>query len=223
MTDNKLTQIAKQLFYIHNKLQGYDQNFINVAENMFINIIRSKEADGCISNTVMLYICAKFYRLNARLCYGVVEVKGLEFYHMWLELDDIIIDLSIYGNINFPHPLFLNTIKNLNIQLYYPNIGPYQTVTGKYYRFRRDSDYFMSNISRVEGTSIHEYMSFMNTVHDDRLWYLCCSYLGAKSNVQDMVAYLKELTADDYITESGKGKQYDMEICNSAPNGKSNQ
>ena len=202
MTDNDLTQIAKQLFYIHTKLKNYDKGFINVVENMFADIIKNQEADGCISNTVFLYIYAKYYKLNARLCYGIVDVEGLEFYHMWLELDDIIIDLSIYGNVNFPHPLFQDTIKSYNIQMYYPNIGTYKEVKGTYYRFRKDYDYSMSNMSMVEGSSIHKYMSFMNTIHDDRLWYKCCMYLGIRTNIQDMVAYLKELTIDDYITET---------------------
>ena len=206
MTHVYNNELAKQIYYIRNKLQGYNRGFVSAVENMFCNIMQNEEPDGCISNTVMLYICAKFYHLNARICYGVVELSSEdmihEIYHMWLELDDIIIDLSIYGNVNFRHPLVSINLAERGVVLNHPNIGRYNEVTGKYYRYRKDDDYEFSNVSVVEGSSIHDYMSFMNTTTDDRLWYLCCSYLGVVNNMNNLVSYLKDITEDDYITEN---------------------
>ena len=39
---------------------------------------------------------------NPQIYYGLCGIKNeFEFYHMWIELDEKIIDLAIYGNAKF--------------------------------------------------------------------------------------------------------------------------
>ncbi|CUQ07512.1 Uncharacterised protein [Anaerostipes hadrus] len=82
--------------YIQNQLKKFDPRFTKCVVRCFDLIKQFQESDGCLSNSVALYICAKEYGYDPILCYGLCEFDGKEFYHAWLEINDIVIDVSIY-------------------------------------------------------------------------------------------------------------------------------
>lgn len=89
------------IHYIQKELESFDFEFVNCVIRCFNFIEEYHEPNGCLSNTVALYICAKKYGYNPIICYGLCKLDGRDFYHAWLEINGTIIDLSIYGNVNY--------------------------------------------------------------------------------------------------------------------------
>lgn len=155
--------------YIQNQLKNFDPRFTKCVVKCFDLIVQFQESDGCLSNSVALYICAKEYGYDPVLCYGLCEFDGKEFYHAWLEINDTVIDVSIYGNINFsPYSLW-------NTKLNTPYIGNYKDSFVKYGRSVFDEDWECSMISKIEGWSFEQYM---DALPDNAMWQIACKFLN---------------------------------------------
>lgn len=156
------------IHYIQSQLAGYKPEFINCVVRCFDMIDQNSEPDGCLSNTVALYICAKEYGYSPEICYGLCSLDGKQFYHAWLELDGIVIDLSIYGNVNF------SSFSVWNFCLNKPFVGSYEDAFVVYGKFVFDDEWTYSGISRMEGWSLDKYM---NTLPSNAMWKLVCKFL----------------------------------------------
>lgn len=157
------------IHYIQKKLEKFNPEFVECVSRCFCQIEESKEPDGCLSNTVALYVCAKEYGYSPKICYGLCSFQGKEFYHAWLEIDGIVIDMSIYGNINFcPFPTWDSKLDT-------PYIGTYEDAFLHYGKFVFDEDWPYALISRAEGWSVKKYM---DTAPANAMWKLVCRYLG---------------------------------------------
>ena len=95
ITNNKVKN------YIEESLKGFNNEFVQSVCRCFEMLEHSKEPNGCLSNTATLYICAKECGYNPEICYGLCEFYGIKFYHAWLVINDTIIDIAIFGNVNY--------------------------------------------------------------------------------------------------------------------------
>ena len=169
------------IHYIQNQLKGFNPKFIDCVTRCFNLIEQHQEPDGCLSNSIALYICAKEYGYNPVLCYGLCELDGIEFYHSWIEIDGIVIDLSIYGNVNYsPFAMWEN---NLEV----PYIGTYQDSAVQYGKFKFDDDWSYSLIAQVEGWSFEKYM---NGLPQNAMWKVVCKILD-RTTTPNLVEHLK--------------------------------
>lgn len=142
----------KGIHYIQEKLKDFDIGFVNCVIRCFNLIEKTKEPDGCLSNTTALYICAKSYGYSPTICYGLCRIDGHDFYHAWLEINNLVIDLSIYGNVNYSPYLVLG------YKIDTPFIGDYNNTSISYGRFKFDQDWSKSAIGQMDGKTLIQYM-----------------------------------------------------------------
>lgn len=169
------------IHYIQNQLKGFNPKFVNCIIRCFDSIEKSQEPDGCLSNSVALFVCAKEFGYDPVLCYGLCKFEGKSFYHAWLELNEIVIDMAIYGNVNFS-PLSLWDRK-----LDTPYIGTYEESNIHYGKFEFDEDWKYSMISAVEGMAFEQYM---DGSPQQSMWRITCGFLD-KTPTANLVNHLR--------------------------------
>lgn len=177
------------IHYIQNQLKGFNPKFVDCVVRCFNMIDQTHESDGGLFNSVALFICAKEYGYSPVLCYGLCELEGKKFYHAWLEINGIIIDMSIYGTVNF-NPYFI-----WNVVLDKPYIGSYGDAIVQYGKFEFDKHWSNSTISKAEGWSFEEYM---DRCPYDMMWKRVCKFLD-KSFIPNVIKYLKILIENETI------------------------
>lgn len=171
----------KCIHYIQEQLKDFDKSFVNCVIRCFNLIEKNKEPNGCLSNTAALYICAKSFGYNPIICYGLCNLDGRDFYHAWLEINGIIIDLSIYGNINYsPYSMW-------NYKIDTPFIGEYSDSKISYGRFKFDQDWSKSLIGQIVGKTLIQYM---NGAPQYRMWKLVCKFMD-KTLTKDLLQQLQ--------------------------------
>ena len=175
------------IHYIQENLAEYDKHFVDAVIKAFNTIHEKLEPDGCLSTSAILYIAAKKYGYDPELCYGCCELEEKQFYHAWIEINNTVIDLSIYGNVNFsPFSLW-------NTKMDVPYIGSYSDSAIKYGKYTFDEDYRMSQISTVEGKSLEQYM---DGLPQNAMWKLACRYLDlalSKQVIDELRSYCKDV------------------------------
>lgn len=171
----------KAIHYIQEQLKDFNPDFINCVIRCFNYIEQNKEPDGCLSNSAILYICAKKYGYDPLICYGLCSIDGKEFYHAWLEINDTIIDLSIYGNINFsPYFIWDEKIET-------PFIGEYNNDKISYGKFIFDEDWTYAAISQIQGKTLIQYM---DKPANNSMWRLVCNCMD-KTFTTDLLEELR--------------------------------
>lgn len=169
------------IHYIQAQLKGFNPKFVDCAVRCFNLIEQNQEPNGCLSNSIALFICAKEYEYKPSLCYGLCEFDGKGFYHAWLEIDNIVIDMSIYGNANYsPFSMWDNKLDT-------PYIGSYEDSVIQYGKFKFDDDWSDSMIAQAEGWSFERYM---NEVPQNAMWKIVCKFLD-RTPTNNLVEYLK--------------------------------
>ena len=180
-----MTSNNKVKNYIEESLEGFNDEFVQSVCRCFEVLEYSKEPNGCLSNTAALYICAKECGYNPEICYGLCELKGSKFYHAWLVVNDTIIDIAIFGNVNYsPYSLW-------NFKVETPYIGSYSDSPVHYGKFEFDEGWMDSDISMVEGWTLEKYM---NVIPDDAMWRLTCLFLNkapSHSYIEHLKSYAK--------------------------------
>ena len=177
------------IHYIQEQLKGFDPKFVDCVVRCFSLIEQSQEPDGCLSDSIALFICAKEYGYQPSLCYGLCRLEGVKFYHAWIEIDGIIIDMAIYGNVNY------SPFSVWEYKLDTPYIGSYQDSVVQYGKFRFDDDWPRSMIAQAEGWSFEKYM---NGLPQNAMWILVCMFLG-KMPTKLLIAHLKTLVKNEVI------------------------
>jgi hypothetical protein len=177
------------IHYIQKQLKGFDPKFVDCAVRCFNLIEKNQEPNGCLSDSIALFICAKEYGYKPTLCYGLCKIDGREFYHAWLEINGTIIDLAIYGNVNY------SPFSMWNRKLDTPYIGSYQDSVVQYGGFQFDEDWYGALISRAEGWSFEQYM---NGLPQNAMWKLVCMFLD-KTPTKNLIEHLKTLVKNEYI------------------------
>lgn len=172
----------KGIHYIQEQLKDFDKSFVNCVIRCFNLIEENKEPDGCLSNTTALYICAKSCGYNPIICYGLCNLDGRDFYHAWLEINGIIIDLSIYGNVNYSH------YSMWNYKIDTPYIGEYDNSKILYGKFKFDQDWSKSSIGQIAGKTLIQYM---NGSPRYGMWKLVCKFMD-KTLTKDLLQQLQK-------------------------------
>lgn len=169
------------IHYIQNQAKKYnDDKLSDLLIRGFNLIYNSQEPDGCASNTVALYVCLKNMGYSPQICYGICTTEsGFEFYHMWLELDDKIIDLAIYGNAKF---------SVLSGELAYIITTPvvletYDESKVHYGKFVFDDDWKHAAISVVENMTLKEYI---NSAPNNGMKKLICRYMDVSPTIENI-------------------------------------
>jgi hypothetical protein len=79
-----------------------DQRLTDVLIRTLDIMVNTREPDGCMSNSVALYVILRSFGYEPEFCYGLcVAPNGFEFYHAWLELGGEVLDIAVYGNSHF--------------------------------------------------------------------------------------------------------------------------
>lgn len=163
--------------YIRAQLEGFKPEFVECVVRAFKLICKYKESDGCLSNTVALYICAKEHGYDPQICYGLCVCNGCEFYHAWLEVDDVIIDLSIFGLLNWNPFNFTNRAHRPYIGTDHEfNLNNNQIILQKYVF---DKDWRYAQISAIEKGTLERYM---DSGPYNNMWVLTATILGEFCN-----------------------------------------
>lgn len=177
------------IHYIQNQLRDFNSKFVNCAIRCFNCIEKVEEPDGCLSNSVVLFICAKEYGYDPVLCYGLCQYDGKKFYHTWLEVNGIVIDIAIYGNVNFSP--FLAGSKKLTT----PYIGEYKNADIHYGKHVFDDDWPYSLLAKMEGMTFEHYM---DGLPKNAMWKITCKYLD-KTPTVELVNHLRMLIKENKI------------------------
>lgn len=177
------------IHYIHDKLKGFDSKFIDCVTRCFNFTDHFQLPDGCLSNSVALYICAKKFGYNPTLCYGLCRLEEKEFYHVWLDIEDTIIDIGIYGNVNF-NPLLSNCHK-----LDTPYIGSYENRNIYYGKFEFNENWRYSQIYQAEGKTFEEYM---DGLPHNTMWKIVCDFLD-KAPTRKLINNLRNYVKNERI------------------------
>lgn len=170
------------IHYTQNQAKKYnvDDKLAGLLIRGFNLIYNSQEPDGCASNTVALYVCLKNMGYNPQIYYGLCTTEsGFEFYHMWLELDDKIIDFAIYGNAKFSvlsgelahiitTPVVLETYDESKVH---------------YGKFVFDDDWKDAGISAVENMTLKEYI---NSAPNNGMKKLICRYMDVSPTIENI-------------------------------------
>lgn len=177
--------------YIQEQLNKFNPEFVNCVIRSFEYIEETKAPDMCLSNSVALYICAKKYGYHPKLCYGLCEFDGYEFYHAWIEIDQTIIDIAIYGNVNY-HFLF-RVISGATLNV--PYIGTYDNKYFRYKKFVFDDVWKYSELSQMEGLTFEKYIENSgNSLIENYMWQLICCFLDvdlSEETIEKLKPYIK--------------------------------
>ena len=177
--------------YIRQQMRGFKPEFVKCVIRCFEFIDSTRQPNGCLGSSVALYICAKEFGYRPKLCYGLCRVEGVPFYHAWLEINGIIIDPSIYGNVNF-NPEVRQSCQTV---LDTPYIGTYKTSVISYGRFEFGEDWKTKELSLAEGLSFEQYV---DGAPNNEMWWMTCKFLN-KLPVRKTIKHLRTLIKKDVI------------------------
>ena len=144
------------LHYIKNQCQNmqYDDSVCQLISRAFNRMDAIKDHNGCLSNSVALFIGLTELGLAPQLCYGLCKTKtGMEFYHAWIELDEKVIDIAVYGNLNYSP--YLTNKPQVELPIVFEN---YADCYLNYGKFHFDEDWSSSSIAKAESWTISQYV-----------------------------------------------------------------
>ena len=187
----------KVLHYIKEQVEKYngDSKLYDILSRSFNLINEYKDPDGCLSTSIALYICLTEAGYEPKIRYGLIKTTdNYEYYHAWLEMDDFIIDLAIYGNANF------NSLFDSNIIIEYPVVLEKFHNQLSYHAFLFDDDWQYSAISAAEHWTLYQYImkAPMNGMH---------KIIGKianeaiRSNIDTIISKYKNVRISDFKEE----------------------
>lgn len=175
------------IHYIQQQLKDFNPKFVDCVVRSF-NYLEAIKADrDCLTNTIALFLCAKKLEYNPNICYGLCKFQDKPFYHVWLEINEIIIDIAVYGNVNY------SEYSMWDCKLETPYIGKYEYSPIYYGKFKFDEDWKDSLISKIEGWTVLQYM---NAAPQNAMWKLVCKFLDITPTsqvVDELSSYIKDI------------------------------
>lgn len=190
------------IHYIQSQVKKYysDNKLSDLLIRSFNFIYNTEEDSGCVLNTVALYVCLKNMGYNPSICYGLCTTEnGFEFYHMWLELENKIVDIAIYGNAKFS---FLGTalanIIDMPIVL-----ETYDESVINYGKFVFDNEWKYAAINNIEKMSLKEYI---NRMPNNSMKKLLCRYMDVSPTISNVNKLLDNVN-DFRFVDLQKGEE----------------
>ena len=131
-----------------------DTRLSQILVRTFDLMCNSQEPDGCLSTSIALQVILCSIGYAPKLRYGLcITPEGHEIYHAWLEMDETVLDLAIYGNSHFS-PYWMDSKVLLPVVF-----ESYQTTVVQYHDHVFDEDWGKSMISKaVQMGSVYEYI-----------------------------------------------------------------
>lgn len=163
----------------------------------------NRDDDGALSNSVVLFVCLRYLGLDPKICFGLCNrnTNGKEFYHVWIELDGKVLDISIFGTLNYSQ-------FDLETKLHLPVImEDYDTAPFDYGRFVFDEDWNKSVISYGIQTTVFKYIhnSPYNCMY--RLIEVTFQWVESTCDSGSMVYNIpKDLSFFDFMSEEERKK-----------------
>ena len=146
----------EQLQNIRQAVKEYngDARLLSALERCFNWMCQEEEDNGCLIQSVALYVALKTLQYHPQICYGLCKLpSGQEFYHAWLELDGRVIDIAIYGNIKWSPLSRSEGIAPAPIVL-----KPYDQTSIQYGKYQFDDDWDYASIALVDNMSVAQYI-----------------------------------------------------------------
>lgn len=168
-----MTKNYKGISYIQERLSSFPSFFTDCTIRVFNDIVACEAPDSCLSTAVCLYVCAKKCGLRPAVVTGLIKVGEATFYHAWLEIDNMIIDPAIYGNIMFNRPLW-KYARDV------PFIGTYQQAKEEkllYGRYLYDRDWEQSPLCKSASKTFIQYIEAA-AFHNCDMWRLIRKCFG---------------------------------------------
>lgn len=168
--------------YISKQAEPYhNQKLTNVLLRTYQYICKSEEDGGCFIISVALHVILTSLGYDPLFCVGLcVTPGGRTFYHAWLEVDNKILDLAIYGNSRFS-PLWMEEPLNPAI------FTPVDKTDLRYMDHIIDADWDWCLISKVmQMGSIANYIANAPCVQHpsgNAVWQLIFIILGQKYSI----------------------------------------
>ncbi len=170
-----------------------DKRLTDVLVNAFNLMYYNREPDGCLSTSTALHVILQSFGYAPKLCYGLCLCpNGHEIYHAWLELDEKIIDTSIYGNSRFS-PLWMGYPLSAVI------LEPYSSTELQYRDHTFDKDWKNSLISMiVKMGSIKNYIINAPSVPPtgNGMWNLIFAFLNEKYSKERQIFLEKYISTE---------------------------
>jgi len=188
----------KAIHYIQKQLKDFNDNFVDSVVRCFNQIESMRAAQECVTSSVILYICAKHFGYEPKICYGLCTLQGKEFYHAWLEINNKVIDVAIYGNINY------NVYSMWDFKLETPYIGTYEDAATDpikplvYGKFVFDDDWSHCSVSMIEKMTMQQYM---DKAPQNILWKYTIKFLNqtpSKALVDSLSEHIKGVSFTDF-------------------------
>lgn len=190
------------IHYIQDQLKEFDNNALTKSvTKLFEKLYNSMMHDACVYATVMLYVIFKYYRIDSTIVYGIAGYESKEydykFYHVWLEVNGKIVDLAIFGNINYsPRMLYMQLDKPIVNETY----ASAKEKNIIYKRYETDKNWKNCKIAVADNETIRQYCDNA----PQNFWQHICSYLGIGGTPKN-VNKLKELVGEEVIFSTEKG------------------
>jgi hypothetical protein len=170
------------IHHIRQEIAKYngDDKLSDILERCFNWMCNEEEDNGCLIQTTSLYIAMCNLGYNPQICYGLCILPNKqEFYHAWLELDNRIIDIAIYGNIKWGLRCQHKTIQLPVI------MSTYKDAPFTYGKFCFDNDWKYAGISIVDRMDIFSYIqNAPNQCVRKRIGYITNQ---SRANVEEMI------------------------------------
>lgn len=158
------------------RMIGFHRGFRAAVIREFLRMTDFRESDGCLSSSVCLLICARYYGYDAVLRYGICDYKGIRFAHAWLDVDGRVFDTAIYGNFHFAGQVpFMPKRPVINTS--------YEMSSVRYMISDHEYLWRSSDMSVAVGHTVSEYF---DASRNQRLWGRVCYLLDLPQNVSTL-------------------------------------
>lgn len=161
------------LHYIQNQLSEYDERIVKAVQRLFSIEDQAKEKQGCVIDSVVLFLIFKKYGINAEIHLGEICADGKQdAYHCWLTVNDKLFDIGIYGNSNYNREYYKGPQLNTPfINESFTNLGGIRYIDGS-----TESDSWLSELSEKS------VLDYVKKCPNDRVNLLICKALDISHN-----------------------------------------
>ena len=171
---------------------GLDKDAESVVVRAFNKMNDCQDHCGCLTISVSICLALEYLKFSPKLCIGKFWVNGHDFYHAWVELNEKIIDVAIYGNTAYS-PFWQDGIVKPQINVSYDDAD----IT--YEPFTFDDDFKDADISEMVGKSFFYYCD--HAPKHNAIWNLILYFLDTSSTTT--LSSIKELSRNHIIGEGG--------------------
>ena len=186
----------KMIHFLQNEMEGMDNKAASMIIRMFNRLDERKIYASALSTSVTLYLALSYIGLLPKLVLGTVQYQGLSYPHAWIEMNDKVFDLAIYGDTRY-HPM-LTESHDVKAVLPQINVGYADTNEINYYPFQFGSTWAMADMKRLVGKTLKEYADKSPVFN---IWSDVC-YILELSATSGNLEKMEEIASNATINDS---------------------